>query len=78
MSAKIIVGRFDERMAFVPERQVDRSQARSAWVAMQRAPSRRDGRRVEVILGSRDICRRNRVHAASETPDIPVERYVGV
>jgi hypothetical protein len=26
------------RMAFVPEGQVDRSQARSAWVAMQRAP----------------------------------------
>src|SRR5580704_18093989 len=31
-------------MAFVPEGQADRSQARSAWVAMQRGPSRRDGR----------------------------------
>jgi hypothetical protein len=31
-------------MAFVPEGQVDSSQVRSAWVSMQRAPSRRDGR----------------------------------
>src|ERR1700733_15670266 len=31
-------------IAFVPEGQADSSQARSAWVAMQRAPSRRDGR----------------------------------
>src|SRR5580700_11267487 len=31
-------------MAFVPEGQADSSQARSAWVAMQRDPSRRDGR----------------------------------
>jgi hypothetical protein len=31
-------------MYFVPEGQHDSSQARSAWVAMQRAPSRRDGR----------------------------------
>jgi hypothetical protein len=26
----------------------------------------------------RDISRRNRVHAALETPGVPVERYVGV
>jgi hypothetical protein len=32
------VGPLVGRMAFVPEGQVDRSQARSAWVAMQRAP----------------------------------------
>jgi hypothetical protein len=31
-------------MAFVPEGHADSSQARSAWVAMQRGPSRRDGR----------------------------------
>jgi hypothetical protein len=37
-SAKIIVWRFDGRMAFVPEGQADSSQARSAWVAMQRGP----------------------------------------
>jgi hypothetical protein len=36
--AKIIVSRFDRRMAFVPEGQADRSQARSAWVTMQRGP----------------------------------------
>ena len=36
--------RFDGRMAIVPEEQADSSQARSAWVAMQReAPARRDG-----------------------------------
>jgi len=35
---------FDGRVAFVPEGQADRSQARSAWAAIQRAPSRRDGR----------------------------------
>src|SRR5580700_10134665 len=38
ISAKIIVRRFDGRMAFVPEGQADRNQARSAWVAMQRGP----------------------------------------
>jgi hypothetical protein len=31
LSAKIIVRRFDGRMAFVPEGQADTSQARSAW-----------------------------------------------
>src|SRR6202041_2308484 len=31
ISAKIIVRRFDGRMAFVPEGQHDSSQARSAW-----------------------------------------------
>ena len=30
--------RLDGRMAFVPEGQADSSQARSAWVAMQRGP----------------------------------------
>ena len=44
ISAKIIVSRFDRRMAFVPEGQAERSQARSAWVTMQRGPVRRDGR----------------------------------
>jgi hypothetical protein len=29
---------FDGRMAFVPEGHADRSQAQSAWVAMQRTP----------------------------------------
>jgi hypothetical protein len=38
-------------MAFVPEGQADRSQARSAWVAMQRGP--RPGGTVEVLV--RDI-----------------------
>ena len=61
-------------MAFVPEGQADSSQARSAWVAMQRGP--RPGGTVEVMV--RDICRRNGVHAALETLGIPVERYVGV
>jgi hypothetical protein len=32
MTAKIMVRRFDGRMAFVPEGQADSSQARSAWV----------------------------------------------
>jgi hypothetical protein len=32
ISAKIILRRFDERMAFVQEGQADSSQARSAWV----------------------------------------------
>jgi hypothetical protein len=61
---------FDGRMAFVPEGQADRSQARSAWAAMQRGP--RPGGTVEVMV--RDICRRNGVHVALETPGIPVER----
>jgi hypothetical protein len=60
--------------AFVPEGQADRSQARSAWVSMQRGP--RPGGTVEVMV--RDICRPNGVHAALETLGIPVERYVGV
>jgi hypothetical protein len=38
ISAKIVLRRFDRRMAFVPEGQADRSQARSAWVSMQRGP----------------------------------------
>jgi hypothetical protein len=38
MSVKIIPRRFDGRMAFVPEGQADSSQARSAWVGMQRGP----------------------------------------
>jgi hypothetical protein len=57
-------------MAFVPEGQADRSQARSAWVAMQRGP--RPGGTVEVM--ARDICRRNGVDDALETLGIPVER----
>ena len=54
-SAKIIVWRFDGRMAFVPEGQADSSQARSAWVGMQkpRPPM------VEVMVSPTDICRRN-------------------
>jgi hypothetical protein len=51
---------FDGRTAFVPEGQADRSQARSAWVVMQRVRSRGT---VEVIVSPRDICRRNRVPA---------------
>jgi hypothetical protein len=46
ISAKIIVRRFDGRMAFVPEGQHDSSQARSAWLAVQRGPS---GGTVELI-----------------------------
>jgi hypothetical protein len=38
MNANLMRGPFDGRMAFVPEGQADSSQARSAWVAMQRAP----------------------------------------
>jgi hypothetical protein len=34
INAKIIVRRLDGRMAFVPEGQVDSSQARSAWVLL--------------------------------------------
>src|ERR1700722_11158701 len=41
-SAKIIVRRFDGRMAFVPEGRCDRSLARSAWEsATPKEPSRR-------------------------------------
>jgi hypothetical protein len=44
---------------FVPEGQHDSSQARSAWVAMQReTPSRRDGRS---LVSPRDICRRTNI-----------------
>ena len=46
VSAKIIVRRFDGRMAFVPEGQDDRSQARSAWVIDAESP--RPGGTVEV------------------------------
>jgi hypothetical protein len=38
ISPKMIVRRIDGRMAFVPEGQADSSQARSAWVVMQRGP----------------------------------------
>jgi hypothetical protein len=65
-------------MAFVPEGQADSSQARSAWVVMQRTPVPEGRSKVEVIVSPRDICRRNRVNATLETPSIPVERYVGV
>src|SRR6202166_5372493 len=34
----LVVKRFDGRMAFVPEGQADSSQARSAWIAMQKTP----------------------------------------
>jgi hypothetical protein len=61
-------------MAFVPEGQADRSQARSAWVSVPESP--RPGGTVEVM--ARDIWRRNGVDAALETLGIPVERYVGV
>jgi hypothetical protein len=40
-------------MAFVPEGQADSSQARSAWVAMQRGP--RPGGTVEIIVSPTDI-----------------------
>jgi hypothetical protein len=56
MRAKVIVRRFDGRVAFVPEGQADSSQARSAWVTMQRGP-RPEGT-VEVIVSPTDICRR--------------------
>jgi hypothetical protein len=61
---------FDGRMAFVPEGQADRSQARIAWVAMLRGlvPEGRLKSWSE-IYG---------VHAALETLGIPLERYVGV
>jgi hypothetical protein len=38
ISANLMRSPFDGRMAFVPEGQAHSSQARSAWVAMQRAP----------------------------------------
>jgi len=57
IGAKILVRRYDERMAFVPEGQADSSQARSAWVTMERG-SVPEGT-VEVIVSSTDICRRN-------------------
>jgi hypothetical protein len=57
LSAKIIVRRFDRRKVFVPEGLRDSSQARSAWVAMQR-DSRPRGT-VEVIVSPTDICRRH-------------------
>jgi hypothetical protein len=48
-------------------------------VARHEVPGKpRPGGTVEVIVRPRDICRRNRVHAALKTPAILVERYVGV
>ena len=61
---------------FVPEGQADRSQARSAWVAMQRVPVPEG--RSRSWSSPRDIYRRNGVHVALETLGIPVETYVGV
>ena len=58
------------RMAFVPAGQAGSSQARIAWVSMQRGP--RPGGAVEVMV--RDIRRRNGVDAALETLAIPFER----
>jgi hypothetical protein len=52
-------------MAFVPEGQRDRSQAGSAWIAMQKV---RPGGTAEVIVSPIDICRRSRVHAALQKP----------
>jgi hypothetical protein len=52
-------------MAFVSEGQVDSSQARSAWVAMQRA---RPGGTVEVVVSPRDICPRNRALMGLKPP----------
>ncbi len=48
ISANLMRGASVGRMAFVPEGQADSSQARSAWVAMQRDP--RPGGTVEVIV----------------------------
>jgi hypothetical protein len=42
----------------------------------ERCGEPRPGGTVDVMV--RDICCRNGVHAALETPGIPVERYVGV
>jgi hypothetical protein len=67
---------FDGRMGFVPEGQADRSQARSAWVAMQRGPVRK-GRSKSLCVPEISVLE-TRVHAALETPGIPVERDVGV
>jgi hypothetical protein len=56
-------------MYFVPEGQPDSSQVRSAWIPIQKHP--RPQGTVEVIVSPivspRDIYRRNRAHAASET-----------
>ena len=70
-------------MAFVPEGQADSSQARSAWVAMQRVPSRRDGRslaltgrRKNEVEGKQEVRRRStdaelgRTAFARETEDV--------
>jgi hypothetical protein len=51
----------DERMAFVPEGQADRSQARSAWVAMQKGTP--PGGTAEVIAGPKNFYRRRRAPA---------------
>jgi hypothetical protein len=65
------------RMAFVPEGQADRSQARSAWVSV--AESARPGGTVEVMAQSqRYLSSKTEVHDALERLGIPVERYVGV
>ena len=60
-------------MDFVPEGQVDSSQARGACVSMRRDP--RPGGTVEVIVSPvvspKDVCRRNSAHAALETLGIP-------
>jgi len=68
ISANLVRGPFDGRMAFVPEGQADSSQARSAWVAMQRAQS--PGGTAEVVVSPlvspRDTCRRNGVPALSK------------
>jgi hypothetical protein len=58
-------------MVFVPEGQHDSSQARSAWVVMQRGPVP-EGRSKSLSVPE-IICRRNGAHAASETPGTPVE-----
>jgi hypothetical protein len=47
-------------------------------VARHEVPGCRPGGTAEVVVGPRDICRRNEIHAALETLGIPVERYVGV
>ena len=44
----------------------------------QRCRESRPGGTAEVVVSPTDICRRNGVHAALETPGIPVERYVDV
>jgi hypothetical protein len=67
---------FDGRMAFVPEGQADRSQARSAWVGMQRAPVP-EGRPKSWSVPEKFVVE-TEVHDALETLGIPVERYAGV